>query len=118
MRYFVLLMVVPMLWMAACGSADDASERAALDSLRVEDFHYAKLPGGARIITGRLHNPSGAPIKNAQIQISLFDRDNRFIETMHVLVKDVPPVASKPFRQAVDGDAAIQRARVRSVLVL
>jgi len=84
----------------------------------VEDFRYVMLPGGARIISGKLHNRTTEPIRNAQIQVALYDQDNRFVTTMSVEVRDVGPDEHKPFRQVVDADDTVQAARVRGVLVL
>ena len=86
--------------------------------VQVEDVKYTLLPGGARIVTGTLFNPSESPVKGAQIQISLFDGNNIKVSSMSITVTDVPPGERKPFRQPVDNDLDIQGAKVRSVLVL
>ena len=86
--------------------------------VQVEDVKYSLLPGGARIVSGMLFNPSNALVKGAQIQISLFDGNNIKVSSMNVVVKDVQPGERKPFRQSIDTDLDIQGAKVRSVLVL
>lgn len=86
--------------------------------VQVEDVKYTLLPGGARIVTGTLFNPSEAPVKGAQIQISLFDGNNIKVSSMNITVQDVSPGERKSFRQPVDTDLDIQGAKVRSVLVL
>ena len=86
--------------------------------VQVEDVKYSLLPGGARIVSGMLFNPSKALVKGAQIQISLFDGNNIKVSSMNVTVKDVLPGERKAFRQPIDTDLDIQGAKVRSVLVL
>ena len=86
--------------------------------LEVEDLKYSLLPGGARIITGNLYNPTTRNIRNAQIQIFLFDDKNRKVSDMNVTVKDVPAGERKQFREAVDVDLDIRGAKVKRVLVL
>ena len=76
------------------------------------------LPGGARIVSGKLHNRTAEPIRNAQIQIALYDQDNCLVTTMSVLVHDIGPGEHKPFRQVVDAADTTQVARVRGVFVL
>ncbi len=112
-----ILALAPLLLLTACGGRQEAAE-ATPAQVRVEDFHYTKLPGGARFVSGRLHNPTAEPIRNALIQISLFDAHNRFVSSMSVTVQDVPPGRDKPFRQPVDADEAVQAARVRGVLLM
>jgi len=104
-----------LLLMAACGGAADEDDPAA--RVEVEAFQLTRLPGGARIVTGKLHNRSAEPISSAQIQIALYDGDNRLVETMSVVVRAVKPGEHKPFRQPLDADESVQRARVRSVLM-
>ena len=100
--------------MPACQSGEAAHKA----SVEIEDVKYTLLPGGARIVTGTIYNPTGSPVRNAQIQISLFDGQNRRVDDMSVTVQDVPPGKRKPFRQPVESDMDIRGAKVRSVLVL
>ena len=86
--------------------------------LEVENLKYSLLPGGARIVTGNLYNPSSESVRNAQIQISLFDSDNRKISSMNVVIKDIPPGERKPFREPVDVDLDVRGAKVKRVIVL
>ena len=65
-----------------------------------------------------LVNESGAPIRNAQIQVSLFDADNRRAATMRIAVQDIEAGGRKPFREPVDTDLDVRSARVRSILFL
>jgi hypothetical protein len=112
MRYFLTLAVVLPLLLTAC--ADEASD----PQLQVEDFQYQMLPGGARIISGKLLNNGETTVSNAQLQVSLFDADNRRVSSMIILVQDVEPGAAKSFREPIDSDLDIRGARVRSVLVM
>ena len=118
LKYSKPLIVVLLLLLAACGGE---AEEAAADpeaSVEVLDFRYVQVPGGARIVSGKVHNRTTEPISNAQIQIALYDSDNRLITTMSVLVRDIEPDHRKPFRQIVDIEDDVQGARVRGVLVL
>ena len=123
-RFHLLLMLLALFAMAACGEnaapQDEAAQATEADTskVKVEDFHYALLPGGGRIITGKLINPTTKPIRNAQIQIGLFNQDNQLVSNMSVTIRDLAPGAKKAFRQPVDGDDSIQGARVRGVLVM
>ena len=117
MRFIAITWVILLFALPACQSADEAFDQE-LSSVQVEDVKYSLLPGGARIVTGTLYNPTEAPVRNAQIQISLFDSNNRRIDDMSITVQDVLPGERKSFRQPVDSDADVQGARVRSVLVL
>jgi hypothetical protein len=97
----------------------DSTQQAAR-KVRVEEFQYSLLPGGARVLTGKLYNETDDPIRNAQIQVSLFDEANRRISSISILVHDSPPRDFRTFREAVDVDNEdlVSGARVRSVLVL
>ena len=93
-------------------------EAAAEERVHVEAFKYALMPGGARVLTGRLYNPTPTPVRNAQIQVSLLDANNRRISSMTIHVRDVQPGTYKAFREAVDSELDVQRARVRSIMVI
>lgn len=112
---FLLLMLLAGLT-AACGSDEAPADSEA--EVSVEDFRYTRLPGGGRIVTGRLRNPTDAPIQNAQIRIALYDADNQLVETMSVTMQDIPPGTAKAFREPVSADESVLRARVRGVLVM
>lgn len=113
-----MLILLPLLFVAACGGAADEADTDTNPRVDVEDFQFARLPGGARIVTGKLHNLSAESIRNAQIQISLYDADNRLVSTLSIIVRNVEPGELKPFRQAIDADDNVRGARVRSVLLL
>lgn len=84
----------------------------------VEDLTYRLLPGGARIISGSVHNPSGEHVQNVQVQVSLFDAANTRIGSMSILVQDIAAGERVAFRQAVDSDLDVQAARVRGIIVM
>lgn len=112
-----LLLLLPLLCLAAC--SDNADEAANLaEHITVNDFQYSLLPGGARIVTGEVHNASTQALSNIQVSITLFDANNRRISSMNVTVRDVPPGESKRFREPVQDSENVRGAKVRSVLVL
>ena len=113
LKYVVLLMLLAL----ACGEETEVESPEGARVV-VEEFKYSSLPGGARIVTGRLHNPTSVTIPGAQIQISLFDADNRRVSTMSVEVRDLKPGEHRAFREAVDSDQDVRGARVRSVLLM
>ena len=118
MTYLKPLIVVLLLVTAACGGDSADAEKDPGDRVEIEDFQYVRLPGGARVVTGKLYNRSDELITTAQLQVALYDEDNRRVATMSVVVRDVEPGERKPFRQSVDSDEDVRGARVRSVLVL
>ena len=114
----LIVLTVLLLATPACGG--DAGEQGKNTKGRVEvkDFRYVKLPGGARIVMGKLYNRSAEPINAAQLRIHFYDADNLLVTTMNVVVHDIGPGEYKPFRQMVDVDEDVRGARVRSVLLM
>lgn len=137
LRYLTPLLLSTILLLAACDDGaqptssdapavaqaqtdgEEAGSDAAADTsqVQVEDFQYTSLPGDARILTGQVYNPTDKVLKNVQIQVSLFDANNRWISRMSISVKDVPPGERRTFRQPVDSDLDVQGAKVRNLLV-
>ena len=99
------------------GAASSEASAADTGLVQVEDFQYARLAGDARVLTGEVYNPTDRLIKNVQVQVSLFDANNRRVSEMSIGVKDVPANGRRPFRQAIDSDLDVQGAKVRSLLV-
>ncbi|GMQ81154.1 MAG: hypothetical protein BMS9Abin05_0585 [Rhodothermia bacterium] len=85
--------------------------------INVQDLRYRLLPGGARIITGTVVNDGDDPVSVVQIDVSLFDEDNRRISSMFVVVQNIEARGQKNFRESVDVDLLIHGARVRSIIV-
>lgn len=103
-----------MLWTLlglGCGEVQPEGPPA-----EVEEFKFSQVPGGARILTGTLYNPGDRPIRNSIIQVSLFDDRNQLLTTMNIEVSDVPPGNRKPFREPIDTDLQVTRAKVRRTL--
>ena len=115
-----LIVVLTMLLLAtqACGGEAGDKEKDPEGRVEVEDFQYVQVPGGARIVMGKVYNRSDEAIKAAQLQVALYDEDNRRIGTMSVVVRHIGPGERKAFRQPVDAAEEVRGARVRSVLVL
>ena len=93
------------------------AEKPASNSVRVEDLRYRLLPGGARILTGSFVNDGASVVEVAQIEVSLFDDDNRRVSSMFVLVQNVEVNSSKDFREAVDVNLNVNGARVRGIII-
>ncbi len=113
-KTLLLILLLPMP--AACGGAADPQETA--ERVRVEDLQYTRLESGARILTGELLNVSDEAIPNAQIQISLFDANNRRVGNMIIPLQNIGPGERKRFREPVKSEEDVHGARVRSVLIL
>ena len=114
---FTILIITSLLsgsLVSAC-SEETKSDSAPLDVL---DLQLRVHPGGARILTGRLVNRSSDPVSVAQIQVTLFDADNRPVSGMSVVLHDIPPGDEVSFREPVDSDLDVQGARVKNILVL
>jgi hypothetical protein len=111
MRFLLFSLLIPTL--TACGGAGTDAP-----NVQIEAFHFKRLPGGARVLSGTLYNPTPEPVHHAQIQVSLFDADNRRISTMMIVVDEVAPGGRKRFRRTIDSDLDVRGARVRSILVL
>ena len=107
-----LIAVLSVMFAFGCNDASDSEPRAHVDDLR-----YRLLPGDARILTGTFVNDSEETIEVAQIDVSLFDDDNRRISSMMILVQGVLPGESKDFREPVVTKLNIHGARVRSILI-
>ena len=110
----IYLLFLSSLFMWACNTSPAPN---LYDDVRV-DLEYNLLPGGARIVSGTFINPTQHLIKAAQIQVSLFDKNNIRVSAMSIMVKDIPAGESKAFRQPVDDDQDIRGASVKNVLVL
>lgn len=95
-----------------CASSDSRT------SLRVEDLDFKLLPGGARFVSGTVHNDGDLPVNAAQVQISLFDDKNRRVDAMHAVIRDVPAGGSVKFREAVQSELPINGARVKSIILI
>ena len=113
MRMTLLSLLI--LTLSACSHADTETHAP---NVQVEAFTYKRLPGGTRVLSGTLYNPTPEPVHHAQIQVSLFDADNRRISTMMIVVDEVAPEGRKRFRRTIDSDLDVRGARVRSILVL
>ena len=88
-----------------------------VSDLAVERLQLTSYPGGAKILTGTLVNHSELDLSVAQIQLTLFDSDNRAISSMSVVIHDVVSTDSVAFREAVDTELDITGARVKQILI-
>ncbi|MBT8401870.1 MAG: FxLYD domain-containing protein [Rhodothermia bacterium] len=107
-----VLLVLSIALAGGCGTNDSKT------ALRVEDLDFKLLPGGARFVSGTVHNDGTLPVNAAQVQISLFDDKNRRVDAMHAVIRDVPAGSSVVFREAVQSELAINGARVKSIILI
>lgn len=108
------LWLIGVLLLTHPGCTDDRQTRS---QITVQDLRYRLLPGGARILTGTVVNGSEDAVSVIQIDVSLFDDDNRRISSMFVTVQNIEARGQKKFREAVDVDLNINGARVRGIIV-
>lgn len=98
-------------------SGCSGEESTATAALGVSELKLQYHPGDARILTGVLDNPRDERVTVAQIQVTLFDADNRGIAEMSVVVHDIPAHGSQSFREPVDSDLDVQGARVKQIIL-
>ena len=114
--YFILIIAFLLTGSLVSACSDETKSESA--PLEVLDLQLRVHPGGARILTGRLVNRSSDPVSVAQIQITLFDADNRPVSGMSVVLHNIPPGDGISFREPVNSDKDVQGARVKNILVL
>ena len=114
LRRILLLSLIGVFLLTISGCSEKESAR---NQVHVQDLRYRLLPGGARIITGKLVNDGEKPVPVVQIDVSLFDGNNRRISSMFVTVLDIEARSNKSFRKVVDSDLQVNGARVRSIIV-
>ena len=109
-----------MLAATGCAGGEDPTGNAAVEAgqrVQVEEVEYQELPGGARIVTGSVHNTSEEPIAHAQVQLSLYDGTNTRVGSMIIPLQGIDPGERQPFREAVKSEQDVRSVRARSVLV-
>lgn len=108
---FVVLVLASAL-LTSCGGTD-------LDrQFQVDDLRLTLLPSGAKIISGSVHNASHTDVPGVLVQISLFDEDNNLLTSMTIGVEDVAAGGDTHFREPIDSDLAVDRARVKQIVIL
>jgi len=85
--------------------------------VEVQNLRYQEWSDGTRIVTGVIRNRTDQPIASLQLEVGLYDRDNRLVGTMYILVQDIPQRGRKRFRHVVDAQKDVQGVRIRSVLM-
>lgn len=95
-----------------CGGAEGGP------GLEVEDLRLTRLPAGARIISGSVHNRSSDDVSGVLVQISLFDDDNNLLTSITIGVEEVEAGGDRKFREPVDSDLDVTRARVKKIVTL
>lgn len=128
MKVCLFVAIAAVLVLSACGSesatelpaADttalaDAGAAPAATPIYVADLEYSRHPSGRQEVSGRLINQSDRSLRNAQVQIALYDEYNRPIDRLMVVVRGVAPGNDMAFRQTVDNEQAVG-AKVRSIM--
>jgi hypothetical protein len=100
-----------LVLLQACGN-----EVRTGSALEVEELRLVLTPHGAKVLTGALYNPTARTVDNALIQVSLFDGENALLESVSIGISDVGSDQRKAFREPLDTDLNIQRARVKKVV--
>lgn len=100
------------IFATGCRGSDDGA------LLQVDELRLTKLPSGAKIISGSVHNGSTDDVSGVLVQISLFDDDNNLLSSMTIGVQDVEAGGDTRFREPVDTDLNVHRARVKKIVQL
>jgi hypothetical protein len=100
--------------LAACGGGDSSTG----GQLAIEDFQFTRLENGTRLFTGKVYNPTSESVREAQINVSLLDVENRRVGTAMVRVPDIASQDTTTFRQVFDSDQEVSGARVKSLTVM
>jgi hypothetical protein len=109
---FVALALV--LGAAGCGGSDTSSAT----QLDVKDPKLVTLQEtGERSFSGVLINNNSAELGIVQVEVALYDRAGSRIGTTTIEVEDVPANSEKSFSGPLDTDAAVAKARIRSLMV-
>ena len=107
----ILVGIVASTVLGACGADIDAQ-------FQVDELRLTLLPSGAKIISGSVHNASETDVPGVLVQISLFDDENNLLTSMTIGVEDVPAGSDARFREPIDSDLDVDRARVKKIVVL
>jgi len=124
----ILIMGVVLVVVSGCeGDAASSSHSVKLASpdsidaqpsvVDVQNVEYRQLPGGARILTGDVVNQTDAAVTIVQIEFSLFDADNRKVDTLMMVVRDIEPRGVQSFREPIVSDADVRAARARRAFI-
>lgn len=97
------------------GCAEETTD--SQNRVRVQNVSYKHYPSGARILTGDVVNLSLEEISIAQIQISLFDADNRRVDELNVIVRNLAPDTVTSFREPIRSEFDIRGARPKRVFI-
>ena len=117
MPFKTVLFTLFLISVSLAGCSKGSATTDETNRVRVKNVAYKEWRGGARILTGELENLTDILIPVAQIDISLFDANNRRVESLMILVRDIGPRASVSFREPVRSEFDIRGARVRAVFV-
>jgi len=107
---FCLLLLISL---PACGGLEDVS-----DDIQVENIALQRDRAGAPVVTGRIKSERPSPINVAQVQVTLFGPTNERTGSATFTVHDLQPNEWKEFEKLIEADVDVQRARVRSVVVM
>lgn len=92
-------------------------EGTAAQSVFVADLEYSRLPTGRQVVSGRLINQTDRSLRNAQVQIALYDEYNRAIDRVLVVVQNVGAHGDQRFQETIENEQAVG-ARVRGIMTL
>ncbi|MEM6784378.1 MAG: FxLYD domain-containing protein [Bacteroidota bacterium] len=107
----VLLALLAAFVFAGC-----AEERPA-KTASVVDLKLLRLPNGTSTIQGVLVNPNEVPIRNAQIEIALYDSDNQRLDALRFDITDVEPGDRRAFERELGFRSEAASASVGDILI-
>ena len=114
-RFFLQVIVLAAI---VCCMAPGCTQSEDQSLLQVEDLRLTKLPSGAKILSGLVHNGTTAEVSGVLLQISLFDDQNNLLSSVTIGVNEIAAGGDQRFREPIDSDLDVQRARVKKVVAL
>jgi len=103
-----------LVGLSACGGGvEDAS-----GDIQVDHIALQRDRAGAPVVTGRIKSERPSPINAAQVQVTLFGPTNERTGSATFTVRNLQPNEWKEFEELIDANVDVQRARVRSVVVM
>lgn len=104
--------VLFLLLLTACGPT---AEQEAAKSLSVEDVEFLRNREGDRQLRGRVVNPTDQAIGALQVEIGLYDANNRQVETVQIPLDAIQAQSDTNFSFTLDTDEEFRGARVKGI---
>jgi hypothetical protein len=84
----------------------------------VEEQRLARRLSGAAELSGTLVNRGSEALPSVQVQVALYNADNVRVDRTFFVARDLAPGEPVHFREILDSEADVHRARVEGVFRL